>query len=234
MLTKALTIEEMDEAGKGLARLATLSAIDHDGDTYAPGAFAWKDGEQWAQLLTAHDRWAMPFGKARVYEDGDAALAELHLNLETLAGREWHAALKFDIETGKSVQEWSYGYDVLEADFERRGGDQVRVLKKVDVHEVSTVVRGAGSGTRTIAIKSAALKEGRFAELIGELDTMAAAIGEDPSKLSATGRKQLQDIHTALGKSLAIPSDVSDAERGAIEAALAGHMKGLSRRHLGR
>ncbi len=233
MQTKGLTIEAMDAAGKGLARIATLSAVDHDGDTYAPGAFAWKDGgEQWAQLLTAHHRGLMPFGKARVFEEGDAAFAELHLNLDTQSGREWHSALKFDLEHGKAIQEWSYGYDTLEADFEQRGGSRVRVLKKLDVHEVSTVVRGAGNGTRTITIKSAALKDANFSGLMGELAALASAIDADPQVLSATGRKQLEGIHAALGKALNPPPSPFDPDLA--EQALAGFVKGLARRHLPR
>ena len=153
--TKQLSVEKMDDAGHGLARIAVLSAVDHDGDTYAKGAFSWKaKGDQWVPILPAHDRKAMPLGKARVFEDGDAAYAELHLNLDTEAGREWHKHLKFDLETGGAVQEWSYGFDVLDHAKERRGGNQVRVLKQLDVHEVSPVVRGAGKGTRTLGMKS--------------------------------------------------------------------------------
>ena len=152
---KSLTVKAMDDAGRGLARIATLSAVDHDGDTYAKGAFGWKDGgEQWVSILPAHDRKAMPLGKARVYEEGDAAYAELHLNLNTEAGRNWHQTLKFDLEKGRSVQEWSYGFGVVEYSREKRDGEKVRVLKKIDIHEVSPVLRGAGKGTGTLSMKS--------------------------------------------------------------------------------
>lgn len=203
MKTKALTIESMNDAGIGLARLATLSAVDSDGDTYQPGAFSWKEGgSQWAPMIVAHNRGMMPFGKSRVFEQDDAAFAELHLNLETQAGREWYEALKFDLAKGEPVQEWSYGYEVLDADFRYSGRTKIRVIKQTDVHEVSPVIRGAGLGTRTLGIKSAALKESRFAPLIGELGDLAAAIGADGEQLSATGFKQLADIHAALGKAL--------------------------------
>lgn len=153
--TKQLTVEKMDAAGHGLARIAILSEIDHDGDTYAKGAFSWKaKGEQWVPILPAHNRAAMPLGKARVYEDGDAVFAELHLNLNTPAGRDWHETLKFDLETGGAVQEWSYGFGVVDHAKETRDGAAVRVLKRVDVHEVSPVVRGAGVGTRTLSMKA--------------------------------------------------------------------------------
>jgi HK97 family phage prohead protease len=238
MQTKNITVQEMDDAGKGLALLATLSAVDHDGDTYLPGAFSWKDGgSQWAPLLCGHDRWMMPFGKARVYEDGDAAFAELHLNLETQAGRDWHAALKFDLATGKSVQEWSYGYDTLDADYQIRGDSWVRVLKKQDVHEVSTVVRGAGEGTRTLAIKgakNAELKEVRFDALLSELGGIAQAVTAEPGVLSATGRKQLQQIHAALGEALVDPEEIAAKAMELAGSDFAAYQALQARRHLPR
>jgi HK97 family phage prohead protease len=198
MQVKGLTIETMDEAGTGLARIATLSAVDSDGDTYQRGAF----GEQWAPILVAHNRRMVPVGKARIYEDGDAAMAELHVNLETQAGRDWHAALKFDLAKGEPVQEWSYGYDVVDADFQIRRDGRVRVLKKLNVAEVSTVVQGAGEGTRTIAIKSAELKDKHFAPLIAGLGELASALPADATAISATGLKQLGEIHAAIGATL--------------------------------
>jgi HK97 family phage prohead protease len=215
MQTKNLTVTEMGETGKGLAILARLSEVDHDGDTYAPGAFSWKDGgEQWCPLIHHHDRYQMPFGKARIYEDGDIAYAELHLNLDTQAGKDWHAALKFDLATGKSVQEYSYGFEVIDADFQVRGDSQVRVLKRLDVHETSTVIRGAGKGTRTLSMKE--LKEAGFAPLIVGLGELAEALGGDPASLTATGRKQLEEIHVAIGK--ALTPDDPEAEAKALDA----------------
>jgi len=234
MQTKNLTVTDMDDAGKGLAVLADMSAVDHDGDGYEAGAFAWK-GDQWCPLLTAHDRWAMPFGKARVYEEGDKAYAELHLNLETQTGREWHSALKFDLARGQSVQEWSYGYEVIEAEDQIGDGQWKRKLKKVNVYEVSTVVRGAGSGTRTIAMKNlkAALKEGEFDALIGGLGEMAGALEANPGLLSATGRKQLGEIHAALGKALVDPAEAEAKARAAIESEIARNLTRNARRRVG-
>lgn len=228
MQTKNMTVTEMGDTGQGLAILARLSEIDHDGDTYAKGAFSWK-GDQWCPLIHHHDRYQMPFGKARVYEEGDIAYAELHLNLETSAGRDWHKALLFDLATGKAVQEYSYGFDVVDADFQVRGDSRVRILKQLDVHEVSTVVRGAGRGTGTLSMK--ALKDAGFAPLIAGLGELAEALGGDPASLSATGRKQLEQIHVALGKALQSPSD-ADA-KVMIETALAMHLTRDARMKLG-
>lgn len=224
MQTKNMTVQEMGDSGKGLALIAQLSAIDHDGDTYEKGAFAWK--EQWVPLLNAHNRNGMPFGKARIFEDGDHAYAELNLNLDTQVGKEWHAALKFDLATGKAVQEWSYGYEAIDFAEGFKGLQKIRSLKKLDVHEVSTVVRGAGQGTRTLGMKGlkAALKEGNFEGLIGDLGAMADVLAGDPGLLSATGRKQLGEIHAALGRALVDPAEAEAEAKAMLENELAVHM----------
>lgn len=220
MQTKNLTVTDMDTKGKGLALIADLNEIDHDGDGYEEGAFSWK--EQWAPLLTQHYRIAVPFGKARIYEQDQKAWAELHFNMDIGPGKEWHSALMFDLETGNPVQEWSYGYDPLEAEKVMRGLQAGRTLKKVDVHEVSTVVRGAGRGTRTIDVKAikAAMKAGEFDQLIGQLGEMEQVLRGDPGLLSATGRKQLEQIHAALGEALVDPAEEEAKAREAIEAEL--------------
>ena len=222
---RGIEIKEMDQSGHGLARIATLSAINSDGDTYQAGAF----GEQFAQILPAHNWQALPLGKARIFERGDEALAELHLNLETQAGKDWHAALKFDLAAGQPpVQEWSYGFEVLDADVEQRNGKPVRVLKKLAVHEVSPVVRGAGEGTATLAMKNAALKEGHFERLASDLAELAAAVKDGPGALSAAGLKQLMDLHEGIGTVIA----EATFDRDLPGRLAAGHIAFATRHHL--
>lgn len=145
-------LKQLDEEGTGLARIATLGVIDADGDLTVKGAF----GEQRVQVLPTHDWGSVPLGKARVFEKGNEALAEFKLNLETVVGKDWHAALRFDLANGEPIQKWSYGFSVEEASFEERDDvGRVRILEKVKVHEVSPVVVGSGVGTGTLAIKSA-------------------------------------------------------------------------------
>jgi hypothetical protein len=52
-----------------------------------------------------------------------------------------------------NLQEWSYGYDVIDSDRGDFEGQQVRFLKKLKVHEVSPVLLGAGVNTRTLSVK---------------------------------------------------------------------------------
>lgn len=150
--TKPIEIKRLSEAGTGLARIATMSAVDSDGDTYAPGAFGGAEG-QTVKVLAAHDQLSVPLGKGRIFERGEEALAEFKLNLETRSGREWHSALKFDLDNPPATQEWSFGFRVLDSAEETRDGEDVRVLKKLDVFEISPVVLGAGVNTATLAAK---------------------------------------------------------------------------------
>lgn len=231
MQTKTVTIEAMDEAGKGLVRIATLSAVDHDDDTYEPGAFTWKDGgHQWCSILPAHHRGKVPLGKARVYEEGDAALAETFFNLDIPEAKSWHSAIMFDLAQGKSVQEYSYGFDMLDFDYQARGNDRIRVIKRVDVHEISPVLKGAGIGTGTISMKGAKLKEEHFASLIGGLGELATALPGDGSSISATGLKQLEEIEAAIGGVLAPLREQAAKDRTAVDTALAGFLLTQSRR----
>lgn len=237
MQTKSITIEKMDEAGTGRARIAQLSAIDKDGDTYAKGAFSWKTGGgQWVQMIPAHNKQAMPFGKAWLYEEGDWAIADFTLNLETQAGKEWHAALAFDLKTGNPVQEWSYGFGTIKAARVQRDGKTARELQQLDVFEISPVLRGAGVGTGTLGVKSAELKEAAFAPLIGSLAELAEAVAGDPSVLSETGRKQLREIHEALTKALAEDDADEDAAlaKSATDEAVFNFLQTVSRLHLHR
>ena len=224
-----IALKEMDDEGHGLARIATLSAIDHDGDTYAKGAFAGENGDQWAQILAAHNWGTVPLGKARVFERGDEALAELHLNLDTAAGKEWHAALKFDLNgDAASIQEWSYGFRVLDASHEDRDGEKVRVLKRLKVFEVSPVVQGAGFNTGTLVMKGAALKGERFERLTEDLAEILSSIKADPTALSAAGLKQIADLHEGLGGIL----KTAEAEEASARRLMAGQAWRASKHHL--
>ncbi|PYE86902.1 HK97 family phage prohead protease [Phyllobacterium leguminum] len=223
---KSLTVKDMDDAGRGQARIAVLSAVDHDGDTYMPGAFSWKEGGQWVSILPAHNRSAVPLGKARVYEDGDAALADLYLNMKSEVGREWHSTLKFDLENGNPVQEWSYGFGVLDSQIEQRSGDRVRVLKRLDVHEISPVVRGAGMGTGTLTMKSRGSFAERIEAVLAEIDDIIERAGDIKGLREAQGREmskarldQLTELKNRLDAMLAAGASGNQPDRQAQEEA---------------
>jgi HK97 family phage prohead protease len=148
-LKSGVRIKAVDDQGRGMARIATLGVVDKDLDITKSGAF----GEQKVKLLPAHDWKSVPLGKARVFEHGDEVLADFQLNLEIEAAKAWHSAIKFDMSDGNPIQEYSYGFTIIKADWGEYEGKSVRFLEKLKVHEVSPVVVGAGIGTGTLEVK---------------------------------------------------------------------------------
>lgn len=138
-----------DETGSIELAFAQLNVIDKDGDVTLPGAFPVKNVPMSAYGHTSWDG-ALPVGRGTITEEGGWALFRGKMFMDTTAGRETHATLKGLGE----LAEFSYGYSVLMAEGGSFEGQRVRFLKGLDPHEVSPVLRGAGVGTHTRAIKS--------------------------------------------------------------------------------
>lgn len=137
--------------GRVEARFATLGVKDRDGDVILPGAF----GVQEVRVSAfGHTSWggALPVGKGRIRESGNEALADLQFFMETTPGRDHFNTIRGLGELG----EWSFGFDILEEgapDEDQRAAGVQRILRKLDVHEVSPVLRGAGIDTATLGVK---------------------------------------------------------------------------------
>lgn len=163
MERKALTVElKADQPGALTAVFATLNVIDLDSDVTLPGAF--ETGAE-TRLLPAHDWAHYMIGKGVIEADDEQAVFNGMFNLATDAGRNWYESLKFDLANGKPLQEFSYGFDVLDSSPGEFQGRPVRFLRKLRVHEVSPVTLGAGVGTRTLGLKGADGQPVPFQEL---------------------------------------------------------------------
>lgn len=152
MERKALNLYIAADAPEGtvIARFATLNVIDADGDVTLPGAF----GDQQVRIQPfGHDTRAFMIGKGTIREEGNEAIMRGVINLDSAAGREAYAALKFDMENGRAATEWSYTYDVEDEEAGMFDGRRVRFLKRLKVHSVDPVFLGAGVGTATLAVK---------------------------------------------------------------------------------
>ena len=146
----ASDIKQIGEEGEFEAVIATLGVVDSDGDIIMPGAF----DDATVSIVPAHNHGSVPLGKAKMSDRGDKAVATGRFNLDIQPGKEWHKALKFDVDNPPSVQEWSFGFFVKDSEQETRDGEPVRVLKKMDVMEISPVLRGAGVDTVSLVSRS--------------------------------------------------------------------------------
>jgi hypothetical protein len=134
------------EQGLVQAVFATLNVVDSDGDVTLPGAF----GNQKVRLGAWGHAWQeLPVGKGTIGEEGDKAVFDGAFFLDTEAGKEHYLTVKNLAE----LQEWSYGFRVLDSEVGQFEGKDVRFLKSLQVFEVSPVMQGAGVDTMTVAIK---------------------------------------------------------------------------------
>jgi hypothetical protein len=154
------------DRGEVSAVFSTFNVRDLDGDVTLPGAF--DDGAEVVISSYQHTSWggALPVGKGRIRTTGTEAILDGRFFLDTTAGRDTFTVVK---ELGPR-QEWSYGYDVLEAESGTFAGEDVQFLKRLKVHEVSPVLVGAGIGTRTLAVKA-------LTDLGYDADTAQARVG---------------------------------------------------------
>jgi hypothetical protein len=214
---------KLSEAGDVEVAFAQLSVVDRDGDLTEPGAFPVKDVPMSAY---GHTSWmgALPTGKGGILESDGWAIFTGGFLMETDQGRNAYHTVKAMAD----LQEWSYGYDPLDYTYETRDAKTVRVLRKLDVFEVSPVLVGAGIGTHTRGIKGAPGAGMPYADHLALVAEQVKAIAErssdraafrakDGRALSGTNREMLASLLASLdesSKSLRTLLDESDPDRG--------------------
>ncbi|MCQ4575410.1 MAG: HK97 family phage prohead protease [Candidatus Brocadiales bacterium] len=201
MERKNFKLKELTDKGEGSAIIATLNVIDSDGDVTLPGAF----GVQTVKVLPAHNWMNVPLGKAVTREKDDKVIADFQLNLDIPDAKDWYSALKFDLEHGESIQEWSYGYNVKEHEEGEHNGQQVRFLKLIEAFEISPVLKGAGVGTQTLMVKEN-MEYFKQAEqtladviaLVERSEELASLRAKDGRSLNAANKERLEKVLASL------------------------------------
>jgi hypothetical protein len=197
---------KLTETGEVTVAFAQIGVVDRDDDLTEPGAFPTKSVPMSAY---GHSSWMgeLPTGKGAIHEEGGWAIFSGAFFMQTDQGRNTHQTVKDMAE----LQEWSYGYLATDYEFVERDGKTVRILKKVDVYEVSPVLVGAGVGTHTRAIKTADLGAGLpYAEHLSlGLETVKAILvrskdraefrAKEGRTLSKSDRERLTALADELG-----------------------------------
>jgi HK97 family phage prohead protease len=147
-LTAPLTLKAGDDAGHVQALFSVYNTIDSVQDVVVPGAFL--EGEE-VPMAVNHDWGRLGVGKGVIRSSPQGAIFDGHFLLNTIAGREAYEHVK----GMAGLQEWSFGFTILDSEPGRFEGVPVRFLKRVQLHEVSPVFKGANSHTATLAIKAA-------------------------------------------------------------------------------
>lgn len=206
---KAFTIDatkvDLKKLDKGELSLvfATMGVWDKDGDFAEPGFY----GAQDVQFIPTHDWSHVWMGKGVTREEGNEVIADIKVNLEIQAARDWLSAIKFDLGNGKPIGEYSYGFKVLEGGSEmgERLGRRGRILRAREdgtpgakIWEVSPVLVGAGEKTRTLSAKGKKFCDEADAVLAAAEDLVAR--GKSLADLRA---KEGRDVSTANKERLA-------------------------------
>lgn len=176
-----------DKEGAFRIVFATTNIKDHDNDVTNPGAFP--AGKLIPMSAYQHGSWegSLPVGKAVISEVADMAIAEGEFFMNTTHGKDHYETIK----SLGDIQEYSYGFKPIEFEYGKFDDQDVRFLKKVDVFEISPVLRGAGIGTRTLSIKSEGTTYNEQSEMA--LAALSAWAGRT---------KSLADLRKAEGRDL--------------------------------
>jgi len=167
-------IELKEDGPDGAFRsvFATFNVVDHDGDVTIPGAF--KDGQAAVVEGWNHD-YGLPPGKGVIHADDEKAWIDGQFFLDTTAGKDHYRTLK----ALDGLEEWSYTFDIEEAEYGVFEEKEVRYLKGMDVWGVAPVTRGAGIDTRTLSLKSADLTADEIQQIKALLKERAEGSGQD-------------------------------------------------------
>lgn len=154
MELKGVTVKEFTLTEEGDVKLAfaEMGVVDREDDYTFPDAFPW--GKALPISHFNHGSWPErgghpPVGLAAIEPHDSFAVAAGKFFMDTTHGRDAYHTVK----GMKDIQEWSYGYKVLERAKPPEGVTARRGLKKLDPYEVSPVLVGAGHSTHTMDIK---------------------------------------------------------------------------------
>jgi HK97 family phage prohead protease len=198
---KALTGK--DEEGTFEALVAVFGNVDYGGDRVQRGAFKrtiaeWDAKGRSIPVLWSHDSESVPIGvvtQASESIDGLKVKARLFVEGHDRA-REVYTAMK-----GGALHEFSFGYGVREKKDIVENGQPVRVLKDVDLGEVSPVFRGMNPATRLMAVKG-------LSKTIEDLEADRDSHRQDADALD----RKINELKAAAEAVPETPAPVADEE----------------------
>jgi len=165
----AVEVKDFD-AGVVEAVFSKFNVRDLDGDVTLKEAFTPNTRVKISAYN--HGSWDsgyLPVGVGVIEVREDCAVLKGHFFMNTTAGRETFEVVKGLGDLG----EWSYGFTVADQEFDTFEGKQSRILKRLNVYEVSPVLKGAGIGTGTLSVKSqGASFTGQCEQVLTELESL--------------------------------------------------------------
>lgn len=185
--------------------------VDLGGDMILPGAYRNLDGfKQSGSILLGHDWGSLPVATiddAQEREEGLWFRASWHSDDRSQTARKVVAER---LERGKSVG-LSIGYDVVDASWETRDGREVRVLKGINVYEVSVVTVPMNPAAGVTAAKSF---EDEYEQALAAVRSLSDRAGHLKALREKQGRS-LSDLNRQRIEALAAETEaLAQATKG--------------------
>jgi hypothetical protein len=114
--------------------------------------------------------------------------------MDTSAGQEAYKTVK----AMGDLQEWSWGFHTVKSTWEEIEQDMIRHLVETEVYEVSPVLKGAGIGTRTLAIKSRQTLEAQITAALETVDSLGERVRSLKGLRAEEGREISEERRTEI------------------------------------
>lgn len=218
---KALTVElKADQEGSFRATFSRFNVVDRDGDVTVPGAVAAGAPVRVSQF--GHNWGEYVIGDGVLGADNEKGWGDAEFYLDTTKGLDTYRSVKR--LSAKGLQDWSFGFDPTEtstdeADLKPFPG-AFRVIKKLEIHEISPVMLGAGIRTGTDFIKGLTLADQSLGAraavdgLVLRYAALAAEVRKEGRSISATRVARIREvIANARGSGAAILAAAVELEK---------------------
>ena len=151
--------DDENAVGEGSAVISRIGVVDSYGDLIEKGAFSGVENP--VPLIPNHgwDASGPPLGLMDIKEEGENVIGKFRLNMDLQSAKDWLSHLKF-----AEKQEFSIGFKAEDAQWlstaeqKARKDGASRIIKKIDLFEVSMVLKGAMPKTKLLELRSARQK----------------------------------------------------------------------------
>lgn len=169
-VTELKTLGADEPAGTFEAIVAVFGNVDRGGDIVEPGAFrktlSPRAGRGLPPIVWSHNWDTPPIGVTTEAEETEKGLrikGRLFVGEgeDSPVARQVYTAMKAKDGRGKSpLREFSFGYAATEVGFKDVDGQEVRLIKSLDLFEVGPTLVGMNPATELVAVKTTSPPEG--------------------------------------------------------------------------
>lgn len=161
-VTNIKALGEGDPAGTFEAIVAVFNNVDSYGDRVLPGAFKASLVKGFPAIVWSHQWREPPIGACLEAEETSEGLrikGQLFIE-ENVRAREVFAAMKNVGGDGQPpLREFSFSYDIIDADWVIEDEEHIFELETVDAIEVGPCLKGVNDETRLIGVKGEEARE---------------------------------------------------------------------------